>query len=80
MRRALIIFPILLLTTLSCTKDKKSCWGCVVLYSDGYVTSYGDSMICDKTGSEINDIKGTTYDGSAQGYVSFQINQCSRQR
>lgn len=69
-----------MLVATACGKDKKYCWGCVLVFSDGYVASYRDSMICDKTGGEIGDMKDRVYDASAMGYRTYQISQCSRIR
>lgn len=75
-----ILLGIILATILlaACSKDKKSCWGCVLLFSDGYVASYRDSMICDKTQGEINDMKRMTFDARHLGYKTYGVHQCSR--
>lgn len=75
----IIILPLVLLAS-ACSKDKKTCWGCVLVFSDGYVASYRDSMICDKTQGEISDMKGMVYDAGAQGFRTMEINNCSRIR
>lgn len=72
----LIILSVTLLT--ACSKDKKSCWGCVLIFSDGYVASYRDSMICDKTQGEINSMKRQTFDARHLGYETYGVHQCSR--
>lgn len=77
MKKILLII-LLAITAIGCAKDKKSCWGCVLVFSDGYVASYRDSMICDKTQGEINDMKRKIYDGSYLGYRTYEINNCSR--
>jgi len=69
---------IILLT--SCGKDKKACWGCVLLFSDGYVASYRDSMICDKTQGEINSMKRQIFNAEHLGYETYQVNKCSKIR
>lgn len=76
----LLLIVILTLTATACSKDKKQCWGCVLLFNDGYVTSYRDSMICDKTQGEITDLKGTVFDATAMGYRTYQVNNCSKLR
>lgn len=73
---ALIISVAVLLA--SCSKDKKSCWGCVLVFSDGYVASYRDSMICDKTQGEINSMKRMTFDARHLGYENYGVHRCSR--
>jgi len=77
-RLLIILIPAML--AVGCSKDTKSCWGCVMVYTDGYVASYRDSMICDKTQAEINGMKGRVYDATAQGYRTVEINNCSRIR
>lgn len=77
MRTAIIILLATILLT-ACGKDKKSCWGCVLIFSDGYVASYRDSMICDKTQGEINDMKRMTFDARHLGYETYGLHQCSR--
>lgn len=72
----LVILSATLLT--ACSKDKKSCWGCVLIFSDGYVASYRDSMICDKTQGEINSLKRQTFDARHLGYQTYGVHQCSR--
>lgn len=72
----LVILSTILLA--ACGKDKKSCWGCVLLFSDGYVASYRDSMICDKTQGEINSMKRQIFDARHLGYQTYGIHQCSK--
>lgn len=79
MRVTVIILLAAVLLT-ACGKDKKACWGCTLLFSDGYVASYRDSMICDKTQSEINGLKGKIFDASHLGYVTYEVNRCSKIR
>lgn len=79
MKRLAIIFTGALLLT-ACAKDEKRCWGCRLVFSDGFVASYRDSMICDKTQSEINNMKGRLYDATALGYRTYEVNACSRIR
>lgn len=79
MRKYLYIIVATLLVA-SCSKDKKSCWGCVLVFSDGYVASYRDSMLCDKTQGEISDMKGRVYDANHLGFRTYQVNNCSRLR
>lgn len=74
----LLILSVIVLA--SCSKEKKHCWGCVLVFSDGYVLSYRDSMICDKTQSEINGVKRLVYDARDMGYETYQVDHCSRIR
>lgn len=64
----------------SCNKEKKRCWGCVLVFYKNNVASYRDSMICDKTQSEINQIKRLRFDAVDQGFDAYEVNQCSRIR
>lgn len=75
---AIILVSALLLT--ACAKDEKRCWGCRLVFSDGFVASYRDSMICDKTQTEINAMRGRIYDARALGYRTYEVNACSRIR
>ncbi|MCB0697020.1 MAG: hypothetical protein KDC07_06630 [Chitinophagaceae bacterium] len=79
MRKAVLFITAILVLT-ACGKEKKHCWGCVLVFSDGYVVSYRDSMICDKTQSEINTMKKQVYDASAMGFETYQVNKCSKIR
>lgn len=79
LRSILIILAAAVLLT-SCSKEKKSCWGCVLVFYKDYVASYRDSMICDKTQSEINVLKRMRFDASDQGFEVYEINKCSRIR
>lgn len=62
----------------SCSKNKKACWGCVLVFSDGYVASYRDSLVCDKTYGEIQDMKRQVFDASAMGYKTYELGKCSK--
>lgn len=78
MKKLFIILIISSIAATGCIKDKKSCWGCVLVFSDGYVASYRDSMICDKTQADINSMKRKIYDASAMGYRTYEVSNCSR--
>lgn len=76
MRKLLAVLLAAVILT-ACSKEKKRCWGCVLVFSDGYVASYRDSMICDKSQGDINLMKKQVYDATDMGYKSYVINKCS---
>lgn len=79
MRNTLLIL-IATITLAACGKEKKRCWGCVLTYTDNFIVAYNDSMICDKTQSEIATLKRQTFDATDKGYEFYRIDHCSRIR